>query len=179
MISTWLEFRKHRGARSLLAVILVFSLIPGADGLAKAPDPDPVCNPAADYFLGNEDYPEAVRLHLLVVHQHPEDALAHYHLGFSEGMMGDSRGEIAQYRQAAALGLKDWDLYLNLGRALLEKSETGPAVSALQQAVALGPDHSGGSLQSRPGLRTARAARRRFVGIDARSRARSFASRCW
>lgn len=101
-----------------------------------------VCNPTADYFLGNEDYPEAVRLHRLIIQEHPNDPLAHYHLGFAEGMMGQSAAEIDQYQMAARLGLKDWGLYLNLGRAYLEQGHLAPATNALQTAVNLGPEHA-------------------------------------
>src|ERR1700730_6563081 len=36
-----------------------------------------VCVPVADYYLGMEDYPAAIRRHLVVIREHPEDALAH------------------------------------------------------------------------------------------------------
>ena len=42
-----------------------------------------VCDVRADYVLGIEDYREAIRLHAEVVHEHPDNALAHYHLGFA------------------------------------------------------------------------------------------------
>jgi Flp pilus assembly protein TadD len=100
-----------------------------------------VCDATADYFLGNEDYTEAARLHRVIVVEHPNDALAHYHLGFAEGMMGQSADELDQYQTAARLGLKDWGLYLNLGRVYLEQGRSGLATDAFQTAVALGPDH--------------------------------------
>jgi hypothetical protein len=40
-----------------------------------------VCDVGADYFLGVEDYSEAIRLHIKVVRMHPDNALAHDHLG--------------------------------------------------------------------------------------------------
>jgi Flp pilus assembly protein TadD len=100
-----------------------------------------VCDATADYFLGNEDYPESARLHRLIIEEHPNDALAHYHLGYAEGMMGQTADELDEYQTAARLGLKDWGLYLNLGRVYLEDGRTGSAVDAFQSAVALGPDH--------------------------------------
>jgi hypothetical protein len=48
-----------------------------------------VCDIRADYGLGIADYPEAIRLHAQVARNHPDNALAHYHLGFAEGMMGN------------------------------------------------------------------------------------------
>jgi tetratricopeptide (TPR) repeat protein len=132
--------RRHGWARILILSLLTLSPIPA--NRARAAATDSVCNPTADYFLGNEDYPEAVRLHRLVIEQHPDDALAHYHLGFAEGMMGDSADEIRQYQTASRLGLKDWGLYLNLGRAYLEENELAPATEAFRQSVALGPQHA-------------------------------------
>jgi tetratricopeptide (TPR) repeat protein len=101
---------------------------------------DQVCNATADYFLGAEDYREAIATHQRVLAAHPDDALAYYHLGFAFGMTGDRIDEIADYRKAAALGLRQWDLYLNLGRALLEANDYDAASTALITAVALAPE---------------------------------------
>lgn len=128
--------------------------------LAEASAEDSICNPTADYFLGNEDYPEAVRLHRLIVQQQPNDGLAHYHLGFAEGMIGDRADEISQYQLATRLGLKDWGLYLNLGRAYLEQNQLQAATEAFREAVTLGPQHAEGHFNlglayERQGLLTA------------------------
>ena len=48
-----------------------------------------VCDVGADHAPGVEHYSEAIRLHTEVVHKRPDDALAHYHLGFAEGMVGN------------------------------------------------------------------------------------------
>ena len=100
-----------------------------------------VCEVHADYYLGIEDYRETIRLHLEVIREHPASALAHYHLGFALGMAGNIAGEIDEYRQAAALGLTNWDLYLNLGLAQLETGDVAAATNSLQRAVLLGDDH--------------------------------------
>ena len=112
---------------------------PAAD-TGDAPGNDQVCDATADYFLGAEDYREAIATHRRVLAAHPDDALAYYHLGFAYGMTGDRTDEIADYRKAAALGLRQWDLYLNLGRALLEASDYDAASNALITAVALAPE---------------------------------------
>ena len=112
----------------------------GPDALARPID-EQVCNAGADYSLGNEDYAEAIRLHQRVLHQHPDNALAHYHLGFAEGMMGWRAAEIAEYQRADALGLRNWDLFLNLGMAQFEEGELDGAAASLQRAVLLGEDH--------------------------------------
>jgi tetratricopeptide (TPR) repeat protein len=112
----------------------------GTDATASIQTSDQVCDATADYFLGMENYGEAVAIHRRVLAAHPSDALAHYHLGFAYGMTGDRKREIAEYQKAAALGLREWDLYLNLGRALLESGNLTAATDALNTAVALAPE---------------------------------------
>jgi tetratricopeptide (TPR) repeat protein len=111
----------------------------GTRGTAGTQSSDQVCDASADYFLGMEDYGDAVATHRRVLAAHPADALAHYHLGFAYGMTGDRQREIVEYRKAATLGLREWDLYLNLGRALLESGDLTGAASALNTAIALAP----------------------------------------
>jgi len=100
-----------------------------------------VCDVDADYYLGVEDYSEAIRRHADIVRTHPENALAHYHLGFALGMRGDRAAEVAQYLQAEALGLRNWDLFLNLGLAQFELGDLDAAAASLQRAIFLGEDH--------------------------------------
>jgi tetratricopeptide (TPR) repeat protein len=123
------------------AAILMLSL--GIAGIASsAGGEQQVCDVRADYALGVEDYSEAIRLHTELIRKHPDNALAHYHLGFAEGMMGNKRAEVSEYQRAAALGLKDWDLFLNLGLAQLEVGELDAATDSLRQAVRLGENHA-------------------------------------
>jgi len=77
-----------------------------------------------------EHYPEAIRLHREFLRKFPTNALGHYHLGFAEGMTGDTSAELVEYQRAATLGLSRWDLFLNIGIALLEKSDLGAATEA-------------------------------------------------
>jgi tetratricopeptide (TPR) repeat protein len=100
-----------------------------------------VCDPVADYFLGMEDYPEAVRRHQEVIKEHPDNALAHYHLGFAQGLMGQHQLELAEYQKAVQLGLSDWDLFLNLGLLYLETDQLDTAAKVLQLATLLAPEH--------------------------------------
>jgi hypothetical protein len=65
-----------------------------------------VCDASADYSLGIEDYSETIRRNLDVVRKHPDNALAHYHLGFALGMADDRMSELREYQQAEALGLR-------------------------------------------------------------------------
>jgi tetratricopeptide (TPR) repeat protein len=102
---------------------------------------DQVCDVSADFALGTEDYPEAIRLHQELLRKHPDNALAHYHLGFAEGMMSETTAEISEYQRAAALGLTSWDLFLNLGLAQLEHGDVDEAVNSLRRAVHFGKGH--------------------------------------
>jgi tetratricopeptide (TPR) repeat protein len=101
-----------------------------------------VCNVNADYALGVEDYPEAIRLHERIVRQDPNDALAHYHLGYAYGMNHDAPAELREYIRARELGLREWDLFLNLGLLYMERNELPAAINALAVATALAPQRS-------------------------------------
>jgi Flp pilus assembly protein TadD len=101
-----------------------------------------VCDPLADYFLGMEDYSEAARRHQQVIKEHPDNALAHYHLGFAYGLMGQHQQELAEYKKAVQLGLSDWDLFLNLGLLYLEAGQLDTATKVLQLATLLAPERA-------------------------------------
>jgi Flp pilus assembly protein TadD len=124
----------------LVAAILLLLLLIVDNEIAGGTE-EQVCDVGADYSLGVEDYADALRLHLQVVHKFPENALAHYHLGFAQGMMGNKTAEIGEYQRAKALGLKDWDLFLNLGLAQLENGDLDAATDSLQRAVLFGEVH--------------------------------------
>jgi tetratricopeptide (TPR) repeat protein len=98
-----------------------------------------ICDPIADFYLGIENYPESIQRHLVVVREHPENALAYYHLGFAYGMVGDHENELADYQKAVGLGLSNWDLFLNMGLLYMESSRLDAASQVLQLAALLGP----------------------------------------
>ena len=100
-----------------------------------------ICDVGVDYSLGLEDYPEAIRLHNEVVRKHPDNALAHYHLGFAQGMIGNRTAEVSEYQRAEALGLGNWDLFLNMGLVQLEEGDLDAATDSLRQALLLGGNH--------------------------------------
>jgi Flp pilus assembly protein TadD len=126
----------------LLAVtILLLPLRIGSNAIAGVAD-EQVCDVGADYSLGVEDYAETIRRHVEVLREHPDNALAHYHLGFALGMVGDRDIEISEYQRARALGLKNWDLFLNLGLAQPENGDLDAATESLRKAVILGEEHS-------------------------------------
>jgi Flp pilus assembly protein TadD len=123
------------------AAILLLSL--GIVRIASAGGVEPqICNVDADHALGVEDYSEAIRLHAQIVRKRPDDALAHYHLGFAQGMIGNKTAAVREYQRAAALGLRNWDLFLNLGLAQLENGDLDAATDSMRQAVLLGDNHS-------------------------------------
>jgi Flp pilus assembly protein TadD len=101
-----------------------------------------LCDVNADFVLGREDYPAAILLHRRLLRSHPENALAHYHLGFAYGMLGRRSEEVSEYQKAVRLGLRNWDLFLNLGLAYLDGHELAAATHALEIAVSLGVKHA-------------------------------------
>jgi len=133
---------KGKSTLGLLLLVLVAGFVArGATAVTGIVIKDEVCDATADYFLGMEDYPAAMKAHLQVIAADPGNALAHYHLGFAYGMLGRRPEELTEYHQAASLGLRQWDLFLNLGLAYLEEGNVEAATDALTIAVALGPDH--------------------------------------
>ncbi|MGH7906042.1 MAG: tetratricopeptide repeat protein [Candidatus Binataceae bacterium] len=132
------------GRYGSVILIVLFALVLQRPWNARANSTDTpeeqVCDPIADYYLGMEDYPEAIRLHELVIKRHPDNALAHYHLGFALGLMGNHKRELAEYETAINLGLSDWDLFLNLGLLYLDTGQYHTATKVLQLAALLAPD---------------------------------------
>jgi tetratricopeptide (TPR) repeat protein len=142
-VSSQPDVRDHSCARFWIGLaVAALLLYSGMRREAIAGQPrDQVCDVAADFALGIEDYPEAIRLHRELLRKHPDDALAHYHLGFAEGMMSESTDEISEYQRAAALGLTSWDLFLNLGLAQFENGDLDDAANSLRRAVHFGKGH--------------------------------------
>jgi Flp pilus assembly protein TadD len=100
------------------------------------------CDVAADIALEAGDYPRAIELHSKLLRSERNNALAHYHLGFAYGMVGRTSEEIEEYGIAMSLGLKTWDLFLNLGLAYYDQHELANATAAFETAVSLGPEHA-------------------------------------
>ncbi len=134
-----MTLRSHRALR--LAFVLLIASVTLCPAVVHSSDSsdEQVCDPLADYYLGMEDYPAAIRQHALVITEHPDNALAHYHLGFAYGIVGQHRRELLEYRRAVALGLDDWQLFLNLGLAYLEENQFENATEVLRLATLLGP----------------------------------------
>lgn len=120
-------------------LIAALALVSTMSGRAAAENQE-ICNGPGDLALGLEDYQTAIIIHRDVVRLHPDDALAHYHLGFAYGMVGLRTEELKEYRTAAELGLHQWDLFLNLGLAYYEQQKWPAAAAAFERAVRLGPE---------------------------------------
>jgi tetratricopeptide (TPR) repeat protein len=134
------QFNPPKRSVLTLALALLLILVASASSRAASPE-DEICDVTADQALGVEDYPAAIALHRQFLRTHQNDPLAHYHLGFAYGMAGQTTDEVTEYLAAAKLGLKKWDLFLNLGLAYFDQREWAKAVIALQEAVLLGPGH--------------------------------------
>jgi Flp pilus assembly protein TadD len=122
------------------ASVVLVSFLVGDNSIARVAE-EQVCDVAADYSLGVEDYSETIRRHVQVLNEHPDNAVAHYHLGFALGTVGNRTSEIREYQRAQALGLTSWDLFLNLGLAQLENGDLDAATESLRRAVLSGENH--------------------------------------
>jgi Flp pilus assembly protein TadD len=128
------------GTTVCLAVAAVLiAWCPAFSQQPAAPD-EQICDVRADAALGLEDYPTAIKLHRRLLALHPNDALAHYHLGFAYGMVGRSAEEIDEFQKAVTLGLHNWDLFLNLGLAYAAQGESANAAEALEHAALRAPE---------------------------------------
>ena len=126
----------------LILTLFVQRPMPAAASTQSASHDEQVCDPLADYFLGMEDYNEAIRRHQSVIRREPTNALAHYHLGFAYGETGQHGKELSEYQAAINLGLDDWQLFLNLGLLYLENGQLRQASEVLRLATLLGPERA-------------------------------------
>jgi tetratricopeptide (TPR) repeat protein len=122
----------------VIALVLQSPLAVFAATISASSD-DQVCDPLADYYLGMEDYSDAIRRHQIVIQEQPDNALAYYHLGFAYGATGDHSKELTNYRKAVELGLSDWRLFLNMGLLYAQAGHLDEASRLLQLATLLGP----------------------------------------
>jgi tetratricopeptide (TPR) repeat protein len=130
-----------RGLKGLIAATALLTVLPNvlirAAGLKEQ-----TCDVKADFFLGIGNYPSAIALHRSYLSAHPDNALAHYHLGFAYDMTGRDSEAINEYLKAACLGFKQWDLFLNLGLVYFEQQNYAKAIQALETSVVLGSNHA-------------------------------------
>jgi hypothetical protein len=87
------DLYEERAVRTIALIVtavtaLLLSLWIPDDSIAGGSE-EQACDVSADYSLRVEDYAAAIRLQVELLREHPENALAHYHLGFALGMMGN------------------------------------------------------------------------------------------
>lgn len=121
----------------MLALMLIVPM--SSPVCAETAESGEVCDIEADYFLGIENYAEAIRAHLEVVRKNPRDSLAHYHLGFAYGMIGRHEREREEYLEALSFGRIEWSLLLNLGLSYFDQGEYAAATEILTVAAIAGP----------------------------------------
>lgn len=98
-------------------------------------------DPEADAALLRGEWEEGARLHRALVEKQPGNGQAYYHLGYALGQLGNFSEEIAAYREAARLGVREASLYYNLGIALATAYEDyDGAVASFQEGLRLDPD---------------------------------------
>ena len=98
-------------------------------------------DPEADAPLLRGEWEEAVRLHRALLENQPSNGRAQYHLGYALGQQGNFSEEIAAYREAVRLGVREGSLYYNLGIVLATAREDyDGAIAAFQEGLRLTPD---------------------------------------
>lgn len=135
------------GFLALVVVVVIASA--GACTTTSAPEragresltPQLLDDPQADELLLRGEWEETVRLHRALLEKDPGNGRAHYHLGYASGQLGNFSEEIAAYREAVRLGLRDVSLYYNLGIALATAREDyDGAIAAFEEGLHLSPD---------------------------------------
>ena len=94
------------------------------------------------------DIEEAILLHEKFLESAPDNALALYHVGYAYGLTGNHLKEAAFYNRAIALGLKNEQIYFNLGMAYGESNRPDQAIQAFLSGLEINP----ASLDNRFGL---------------------------
>ncbi len=99
------------------------------------------CSQTADQAMEEGDIETGLREHARYVVEHPNNPLAHYHLGYAFGQMGDIEHEIAHYEAAISLGyLHNGQLFFNLGMAYSEIAQYPKAIESFNKALKIEPE---------------------------------------
>lgn len=106
-------------------------------------------NSAVAYvFLGDvemlaSNYPSALKSFRKAVSVAPGLAEAHFYLGLAllqSGRTDDLHESVSHFKQAVESNPSFLEAYVQLGKSLLRQGEVQPALAALQQALAIGPE---------------------------------------
>lgn len=131
-----------------LAVLMVPSITDASTGASPPEVSQPQVPPKlvmddaeADAALLQGKWEETVRLHRALIEKQPGNGRAYYHLGYAYGQLEKFSEEIAAYREAIRLGVREGNLYYNLGLALATAWEDHDgAIGAFQEGLRLTPD---------------------------------------
>lgn len=133
----------------MLPGLIICCVVSLSLGCGTPPRPQPVavrdrwvCPEFADLPLRNGLYEQAIEDHLRVLNEEPENALAHYHLGYAYGQLGQHVGEVQEYERALDLGLTREDVLFNLGMAYAELGALDKAEQTLRRVITIAPDSS-------------------------------------
>jgi len=139
---------KRRGTVFLvLALLLIFSslLFSGCQSLKQARKYDAddrwPCPEYADLPLRQGQFEMAIEKHLIVLAQDPDNAVAHYHLGYAYVQLGVHADGISEYLKALDLGLVKGDLFYNLGMAYGQLGIYQQAEQAFKRAIEMEPEY--------------------------------------
>jgi tetratricopeptide (TPR) repeat protein len=97
---------------------------------------------AAQAAMDRKDYQTAARNYQDYLAKKPDDATAHFQLGYADMSMRQLSEAKTEYEKAISLDPKMAPAYLNLGLTLLD-SDPAAAVAPLQKAVELIPNQAG------------------------------------
>jgi len=124
--------------KGIVFPLVLFLLLAGCSvgHVGKSPSKiQAVCDREADLHLQKGNWDKAIESHERIVHEKPDLAIAHYHLGYAYGFKGRHDREIEEYERAIQLGLKKFDLFYNLGMAYAEHlRDYDKALEAFKQA---------------------------------------------
>ena len=129
----------------VLALLLIFFTLmsSGCQGLKQPRQYDEddrwVCPEYADLPLRQEYYEAAIELHLRVLSEEPDNAKAHYHLGYAYVQLGDLNSGIEEYLKALDLGLEGGIFFYNLGMAYGQLGRYQQAEQAFIRAIEIEP----------------------------------------
>lgn len=150
----WALLRRSRravrpSARSLALTVLFLLSSASTSSAASAselprPGPSPsltMDDAAADAPLLEGRWQEAIRLHQKLIARDPLNGRANYHLGYAYGQLENYAEEIAAYREAVRLGVRESLLSYNLGLALATVNQDyDGAIATFREGLKLDPN---------------------------------------
>jgi len=86
---------------------------------------------------------EAIEARKQATRENPDDANAHFHLGYAYFNHGLYKEAIEAYKQAISINPDDADVHYNLGVAYVGLGMHKEAIKSFQQAIKINPDDAG------------------------------------